>query len=97
MAIIPTQDRVVVKVKETEDQTKGGIILPDNYKEEKAEGTIISVGPGKVLDNGQRKHVRLSPGQHVVFGKWAGEDVKIEDTTYKIVRENDVLAVLNKP
>ena len=92
----PLADRVVVKVVEEEERTKGGIVLPDTAKEKPQQGEIIAVGPGKVLDNGERLPVEVKQGDLVVFAKYGGTEVKVKGEEYLILRESDILAVLEK-
>ncbi len=89
----PLADRVVVKVLSGEEKTKGGIVLPDTAKEKPQEGEVIAVGPGRVLDNGQRVVPELKVGDRVIFAKYSGTEVKIEGEDYLILRESDILAV----
>ena len=89
----PLADRVVVKVLSGEEKTKGGIVLPDTAKEQPQEGEVIAVGPGRVLDNGQRIAPELKVGDRVIFAKYSGTEVKIEGEEYLILREADILAV----
>lgn len=92
----PLADRVVVKVVEEEERTKGGIVLPDTAKEKPQQGEIIAVGPGKVLDNGERLPVEVKQGDLVIFAKYGGTEVKVKGEEYLILRESDILAVLKK-
>jgi len=89
----PLGDRVVVKVVEAEEKTKGGIILPDTAKDRPQEGEVVAVGSGRVLDNGQRVALEVKVGDLVVFSKYGGTEVKIEEDEYLVVRENDILAI----
>jgi chaperonin GroES len=89
----PLADRIVVKVLSGEEKTKGGIVLPDTAKEKPQEGEVIAVGPGRVLDNGQRVAPEIKVGDKVIFAKYSGSEVKIEGEEYLILRESDVLAV----
>lgn len=89
----PLADRVVVKVLTGEEKTKGGILLPDTAKEKPQEGEVIAVGPGKLLDNGQRVAPEVKVGQKVVFAKYSGTEVKYEGEEYLIMRESDILAI----
>ena len=92
--IRPLADRVVVKPVEREEQTKSGIYLPDTAQEKPQEGLVIAVGNGKVLDNGSRQPVDLKVGDRVLFSKYAGTEVKQLEEEYLILRESDVLAVI---
>jgi chaperonin GroES len=87
-------DRVVVKALPLEDRTKGGIVLPDTVKEKPQKGEIVAVGSGRLLDSGQRVAIDLKPGDQVLYSKYAGNEVKIDDVDYLILRETDVLGVL---
>ena len=91
--IKPLGDRILVEVLEAEEKTKGGIILPDTAKEEKTEGKVVSVGPGKVLDSGKMQPIGLKKGDRVIFGKWGGDDITIEGKKCKVLKENDIIAV----
>ncbi|MCX7936015.1 MAG: co-chaperone GroES [Planctomycetota bacterium] len=88
----PLDDRVVVKRLEAEEKTSGGIILPDNAKEKPQRGEVIAVGPGKLLDNGQRATPDVKVGDIILFGKYSGTEVKVEGVEYLILRESDILA-----
>jgi len=92
--IRPLGDRVLVKPLPTEERTKGGIVLPDTAKEKPQEGEVIAVGSGKLLDNGQRVPIDLNPGDKILFSKYAGNEVKIDDVEYLIMRESDILGVI---
>jgi len=92
--IRPLGDRVLVKPLPTEERTKGGIVLPDTAKEKPQEGEVIAVGSGKLLDNGQRVPIDLKPGDKILFSKYAGNEVKIDDVEYLIMRESDILGVI---
>jgi chaperonin GroES len=96
MKIRPLDDRVVVEPIEAEEKTAGGIVLPDTAKEKPQRGRVISVGPGKLLDDGGRAAVAVSKGDEVLFGKYSGSDVKVGEHEYKIMRESDVLAKIVK-
>jgi len=92
MKIRPLDDRVVLKPMESEDRTPGGIVLPDTAKEKPQKGTVEAVGPGKLLRDGRRVETVLKVGDRVLFGKYAGHEVKIDGVEYKIMKEDDVLA-----
>jgi chaperonin GroES len=87
---------VLVKQSQAEERTAGGIVLPDTAKEKPQRGVVIAVGPGKLLDNGKRGAVLVKKGDEVYYGKYAGTEVKIDNETYVILRESDVLAVIEK-
>lgn len=92
--IQPLQDRVIVKPKEAEETTKGGIILPDTAKEKPIEGTIVAVGEGKVADNGTVTKLTVKVGDTVLYGKYSGTEVKIEGEEYLIMRESDIYGIV---
>ena len=96
MKIRPLQDRILVKRLEEEDMTKGGIIIPDSAKEKPSEGLVISVGNGKVLEDGTQRSLDVKKNDRILFSKYAGTDIKIEGEEYLIMREDDVLGVLEK-
>jgi chaperonin GroES len=89
----PLGDRVVVKPLEAEEKTKGGIILPDTAKDKPQEGEVVAVGPGRVLENGNRVALDVKVGDRVVYSKYGGTEVKIDDEEYLVIRESDLLAV----
>jgi chaperonin GroES len=91
----PLGDRVVVKPKGKEETTRSGIVLPDTASEKPQQGEVISVGPGRVLDNGKRVELDVKAGDSVLFAKYAGTEFKLDDDELLILRESDVLAVLN--
>jgi chaperonin GroES len=94
MKLRPLQDRILVQRVEEEAKTKGGIIIPDTAKEKPAEGKIIAVGNGKVSDEGKRIPLELKKGDRILFGKYAGTEVKVDGEEYLIMREDDVLGVV---
>ena len=94
MKIRPLNDRILVKRLEEEGKTAGGIIIPDSAKEKPAEGEIVAVGPGKMNDKGERTPMDVKPGERVLFSKYGGTDVKIEGDDYLIMREDDILGVV---
>ena len=91
--IKPLGDKILVEVLEAEEKTKGGIILPDTAKEEKTEGKVVSVGPGKTLDSGKVQPVDVKKGDKVIYNKYAGDDFVIEGRKHKILKESEILAV----
>ena len=97
MGIKPLDDRVVVEPIEAEETTAGGIVLPDTAKEKPQRGKVMAVGPGKLLDNGERGAMSVAVGDEVLFGKYSGNEVTIEGKEYSIMRESDVLARIEKP
>ncbi|GBF34536.1 heat shock protein 60 family co-chaperone GroES [Desulfocucumis palustris] len=94
--IRPLGERVVVKPLPSEEVTKSGIVLPDTAKEKPQEGEVVAVGSGRLLDNGTRVAIDLKVGDKVLFSKYAGNEVKISDVEYLILREADVLGVIEK-
>jgi chaperonin GroES len=90
----PLGDRVVVKAWAREAVTKSGIVLPDTAKEKPQEGAILAVGPGKVLDNGKRSALDFQVGQRVLFAKYSGTEVKIDGEEYLILRESDIMGII---
>jgi len=92
----PLHDRVLLKRIEETETVKGGIIIPDTAKEKPMEGQVISVGPGKMMEDGKRSPMQVKTGDRVLFGKYAGTEIKIEDEEYIIMREEEILAVLAK-
>lgn len=94
MKVKPLQDRVLVKRIEKEERTAGGIIIPDSAKEKPAEGKIVATGPGKVLEDGKVMPLDVKVGDHVLFTKYAGSEVKIDDEEYLLMREDDILGVI---
>jgi len=96
MKIRPLQDRVIVKRLEEEQKTKGGIIIPDTAKEKPVEGKIIAVGKGKVADDGKLIKLDVKEGDKVLFSKYGGTEVKIDGQEYLIMREDDILGVIEK-
>jgi chaperonin GroES len=96
MKVRPLHDRVLLKRLEQKEVVKGGIIIPDTAKEKPMEGEVISVGPGKMLEDGTRSRMDVAAGDRVLFGKYAGTEIKIDDEEYVIMREEEILAVLGK-
>jgi len=90
----PLHDRVIVKRLEEQEKTKGGIIIPDTAKEKPIEGKIIAVGAGKVMENGKRMPLQVKEGDRILFGKYAGTDIKIEGEERLIMREDDIIAIV---
>ena len=91
----PLRDRVLVRRIEEAEQKVGGIIIPDTAKEKPQEGEVIAVGNGKVLDNGTKLALDVKAGDKILFGKYSGTDIKIDDEEYLILREDEVLAVVS--
>lgn len=96
MKIRPLNDRILVKRLEEEDKTAGGIIIPDSAKEKPAEGEIIAIGPGKLNKSGERVAMDVKVGDKVLFSKYGGTDVKIDGVNYLIMREDDILGVVER-
>ncbi|MCZ6691369.1 MAG: co-chaperone GroES [Planctomycetota bacterium] len=90
----PLNDKIVVKRLEAEEKTKGGIVLPDTAKEKPKEGKVISLGDGKLLDNGNRVPFQVKKNDRILFSSYAGTEVKIDGNEYVIMQEEDVLAIL---
>ena len=90
----PLGDRVVVKPTTREEMTKSGIVLPDTAKEKPQEGTILAVGPGRILDDGKREQVDVKEGQKVLYAKYAGTEFKVDDEELLIVSQKDILAIV---
>jgi len=94
MNLKPLHDRVVIKRMEEEKISAGGIVIPDSATEKPIRGEVVAVGEGKPLDNGSVRALKVKAGDKVLFGKYAGTEVKVEGTEYLVVREDDILAVL---
>lgn len=94
MNIRPLNDRVLVKRIEEKEQMKGGIIIPDTAKEKPQQGEVIAVGNGKTLDNGQRVTPEVKKGDRILFGKYSGNEVKLDGEEYLIMREDEILGIL---
>ena len=96
MAVKPLDDRVLVKQSEAEERTAGGIVLPDTAKEKPQRGKVMAVGIGKLLDSGKRGEMSLKKGDEVFYAKYSGAEIKIDGDEYVILKETDVLAVIEK-
>jgi len=94
MKLKPLGDRVLVKRLEQEEVTKGGIIIPDSAKEKPMKGEIIAVGPGKIGDDGKHLKMHVDKGDLVLFNKYAGTEIKVDDEDFLVMREDDILAVI---
>jgi chaperonin GroES len=94
MKIRPLQDRILVKRIEEEDKTKGGIIIPDTAKEKPQEGKVIAVGGGKVLEDGKVQPLDVKKGDRVLFSKYGGTEVTVDDEEHLIIREDDILGII---
>jgi chaperonin GroES len=95
MKIRPLADRIVVKRTQETEKTKGGIIIPDSAKEKPIEGTVVAVGNGKILKDGKVRPLEVKEGQKILFGKYSGTEVKLDGVEHIILREEDVLAVID--
>ena len=95
MKIKPLNDRVLIKRLEGKEQVKGGIIIPDTAKEKPQEGEVIAVGEGKLDDNGKRVALQVRKGDKVLFAKYAGSDIRIDDADHLILREEDILGIIS--
>jgi len=94
VSVRPLDDRVVVRPLEAEERTSGGIVLPDTAKEKPQMGEVLAIGPGKLLENGDRAGLAVKVGDRVFFGKYSGSDVKVEGEELKIMRESDLLGIV---
>ena len=94
MKVKPLQDRVIVRRIEEEETTKGGIIIPDTAKEKPIEGKVVAVGGGKLNDAGKKQPLEVKTGDKILFGKYAGTDIQIEGEEHLIMREDDIIAVI---
>lgn len=94
MGIKPLGDRVLIKPMEAEEKTKGGIVLPDTAKEKPQKGEVIAVGKGKILENGEVRALDVKVGDKVLYGKYAGTEISYNGEEYLIVREDDILAII---
>ena len=92
----PLDDRVVVEPVDAEQMTAGGIVLPDSAQEKPQRGTVVAVGPGRLLDSGERGELSVAIGDEVIYGKYAGSDFEVEGREVKILRESDILAKVIK-
>ena len=94
MALKPLGDRIVIRQVEAQDKTKSGLVLPDSAKEKPQEGKVLAVGSGKLLDDGSVKSLEVKTGDKILYGKYAGTEVRIQEEDYVILREEDVLAIV---
>lgn len=92
----PLRDKVVVERAEAEEKTSGGILLPDTAKDKPKQGTVVAVGPGRVLDNGEVKPLEVKKGDRVLFGAFAGSEVKLTGKEFLVLSESEILAVIEK-
>ncbi|GFH62934.1 MAG: chaperonin GroES [Candidatus Desulfovibrio kirbyi] len=95
MKLTPLNDRVLVKRLESEEKTSGGLYIPDTAKEKPSKGQVVAVGPGKIADNGSRVAMAVKTGNEVLFNKYAGTEVKLDDIEHLVMREEDILAIIN--
>jgi chaperonin GroES len=96
MKIRPLQDRILVRRVQEEEKTKGGIIIPDTAKEKPIEGEIVAVGAGKVLENGKVRALDVKAGDRILFGKYAGNEIQVDGVEHLILREDEILGVVEK-
>ena len=94
MSIKPLHDRILVKIESAEEEVRGGIVIPETAKEKPQEGEVIAVGDGKISDSGQVIKMAVKAGDRILFGKYSGSEVKIDDEEYMIMREDEVLGIL---
>ena len=94
MALKPLGDRLIVKRQDAQEKTKSGLVLPDTAKEKPQEGKVIAVGQGKLLDDGSVKSLEVKSGDKVLYGKYSGTEVRVQDEDYLILREEDILAIV---
>lgn len=94
MNLKPLQDRVVVKAAEAEEISKGGIILPDTAQEKPQQGEVMAVGPGKIADSGELIKPQVKKGDKILYGKYSGTEITVDDEEYLIVRESDIFAII---
>lgn len=96
MAVVPLRDKILVKRLEAEEMTKGGIVLPESAKEKPKEGSVVAVGEGKILDDGERGTMSVKKGDLVLFSSYAGTEIKVDGEELLIMGEDEVLAVIEK-
>lgn len=94
MAIRPLYDRLVIKVIDDTEQTSGGIFIPDSAKEKPQKGTVVAVGEGKILENGNREPIDIKVGETVLYAKYSGNDIKIDNENFKILSVRDILGII---
>lgn len=94
MKFKPLGDRILVQRTEAEEEVRGGIVIPDTAKEKPQEGIVVAVGAGRVLDSGDRVELAVKAGDHILFGKYGGTETTIDDVEYLVLREDDVLGIL---
>ena len=93
MKFRPLHDRVLIKVLDSEEKTKGGIIIPDTAKEKPQEGEVVAIGPGAKTEDGKTVKMDVKVGDKVIFGKWAGTEIKIDNIEYSIMKESDIMGI----
>ena len=96
MNLKPLDDRIVIKQSDAEEKTTGGIILPDTAREKPQIGTVVAIGPGKILDNGKRGKMSVKKKEEVIYAKYMGSDIEIDDKKYVILRESDILGIVER-
>ncbi len=96
MNLKPLDDRIVIKQSDAEEKTSGGIILPDTAREKPQIGTVVAIGPGKILDDGKRGKMSVKKKDEVIYAKYMGSDVEIDDEKYVILRESDILGIVER-
>ncbi|MBA2124560.1 co-chaperone GroES [bacterium Unc6] len=96
MTIKPLADRIVVKVLEAEDETKGGLVLPDTAKEKPQQGKVVAIGPGRLTDKGEVRPIDVKVGDKVLFSRFSGTEIKVDNEDVLILKEDDVLAIITK-
>ena len=96
MRVIPLRDRALIKRVEEQETVKGGIIIPDTAKEKSQEGEVIALGTGKMLENGSIVALEVKEGDRILFGKYSGTEIKVEDQDYLILREDEIIGILSK-
>ncbi|MEA3328168.1 MAG: co-chaperone GroES [Candidatus Omnitrophota bacterium] len=94
MNLRPLGDKIIIKVLKSEEKTKGGIVLPDTAKEKPQQGKVVAVGNGRVLENGKIMPLEVKKNSKILFGKYSGDEVKVDVEEYLIIRESDVLAII---
>lgn len=93
--IQPLHDKVVVQRTEEKEEMRGGIIIPDTAKEKPQRGKVIAVGKGKLMEGGKRRSMAVEPGNQILFSKWAGNEIKLDDQEYLIISEDEILAIID--
>ncbi|MHC4071614.1 MAG: co-chaperone GroES [Planctomycetota bacterium] len=96
MKLKPLDDRIVIKQSDAEEMSAGGILLPDSAQEKPQIGKVIAIGPGKLLDDGKRSRMSVKKKDEVIYGKYTGSDIEIDSRKYVILRESDVLGIVEK-